>query len=218
MRLDLSHIQRWIAPGSRVLDLGCADGEFLQTLRDQRQVRGTGIEIDQHNINQAIGRGLNIIEQDMDKGLGNFPDQSFDTVVLAHALQAVHYPDRVLDEMLRIGRQGIVTFPNFGHWKCRLYLGVRGRMPVSKFMPYTWYNTPNIHFCTIRDFADLCAELNAGVERRIALGAHGRPMSLDRSAWLANLLAEQAVFVLHRAGVTEPGRVRPRPGSTPAPD
>lgn len=196
MRLDLSHIQRWIEPGSRVLDLGCADGEFLQTLRDQRQVRGTGIEIDQGNINKAIGRGLNIIEQDMDKGLDNFPDQSFDTVVLAHALQAVHYPDRVLEEMLRIGRQCIVTFPNFGHWKCRLHLGARGRMPVSKFMPYTWYNTPNIHFCTVRDFEALCNDLGIRILARDVVGNTNREPMLA-NAW-PNLFATTAIYHITR--------------------
>ncbi|MEP5567365.1 MAG: methionine biosynthesis protein MetW [Halioglobus sp.] len=196
MRLDLTHIQRWISPGSRVLDLGCADGEFLQTLRDQRQVRGTGIEIDQGDINKAIGRGLNIIEQDMDKGLDNFPDHSFDTVVLAHALQAVHYPDRVLEEMLRIGRQGIVTFPNFGHWRCRLFLGARGRMPVSRFMPHTWYNTPNIHFCTVHDFEALCRERGIRILERDVVG------NTDREPMLANvwpnLFATTAIYHITR--------------------
>lgn len=196
MRLDLSHIQRWIDPGSRVLDLGCAGGEFLQTLRDQRQVRGTGIEIDQDNISEAIGRGLNIIEQDMDRGLDNFPDQSFDTVVLAHALQAVHYPDRVLEEMLRIGRQGIVTFPNFGHWRCRIFLGVQGRMPVSSFMPYTWYNTPNIHFCTVRDFEALCRDRGIRILARDVVG------NTDREPMLANtwpnMFATTAIYHITR--------------------
>ena len=156
MRLDLTHIQRWIEPGSRVLDLGCGNGEFLQTLRDQRQVRGTGLDVDPFYITAAIARGIDVIEQDMDGGLSNFPTQSFDTVVLALALQAVKHPDRVLEEMLRIGREGIVTFPNFGHWRCRLMLGLKGRMPVSSFMPHTWYNTPNIHFCTGKEFEELC--------------------------------------------------------------
>ena len=128
MRLDLSHILRWITPGSKVLDLGCGDGEFLQMLQQQYQVDGLGLEIDPDDISKALARGLNIVEQNLDEGLANFPDQSFDTVVMAHAIQAVHYPDRVLDEMLRIGRQCVVTFPNFGHWRCRAYLAMNGRV------------------------------------------------------------------------------------------
>ena len=196
MRLDLTHIQRWIEPGSRVLDLGCGSGEFLETLQRERSVRGTGIEIDEDNINAAIARGLNIIEQNMDGGLANFRDQSFDTVVMAHALQAVHYPDKVLEEMLRIGRQCIVTFPNFVHWRCRLYLGTRGRMPVSKFMPHSWYDTPNIHFCTVRDFEALCSERNIRILARDFVG------NTDREPLLAttwpNLFATTAIYHITR--------------------
>lgn len=196
MRQDLTHIQRWIEPGSRVLDLGCGDGEFLEILRDQRQVRGTGIEIDQADINVAIRRGLNIIEQNMDHGLANFPDQSFDTVVMAHALQAMRYPDQVLDEMLRIGKQGIVTFPNFGHWRCRLYLGTRGRMPVSKFMPYSWYDTPNIHFCTVRDFEALCRDKGIHILERDMVGNTEREPLLA-NVW-PNLFATTAIYLITR--------------------
>lgn len=196
MRLDLTHIQRWVEPGARVLDLGCGDGEFLQQLRETRQVRGMGLEIDPDNITAAVARGLDVLEQDMDRGLANFPDQSFDTVVMAHALQAVHYPDRVLDEMLRIGREGIVTFPNFGHWRCRLYLGSRGRMPVSKFMPYNWYDTPNIHFCTVRDFEALCLEKGIRIVDRDMVGnTTGQP--LLAGLW-PNMFAVTAIYRIAR--------------------
>lgn len=196
MRLDLTHIQRWIAPGSKVLDLGCGNGEFLQRLALERQVRGLGLEIDPDKITNAVARGLNIVEQDMDAGLSNFPDQSFDTVVMAHALQAVHYPDRVLEDMLRIGRQGIVTFPNFAHWRCRLYLGSRGRMPVSRFMPYNWYDTPNIHFCTVKDFEALCEERGIRILARDMVGnTQRRP--LLASAW-PNLFAVTAIYLISR--------------------
>jgi methionine biosynthesis protein MetW len=196
MRLDLSHIQRWIAPGARVLDLGCGDGVFLEFLRDQRQVRGTGLEIDQKYITAAISRGLNVVEQNMDESLANFPDQSFDTVVLALALQAVNYPDRVLEEMLRIGREGIVTFPNFGHWRCRLMLGIKGHMPVASFMPNTWYNTPNIHFCTVKDFEDLCREKGIRILAREVVGeTKSQPMLSNR--W-PNLFATTAIYHITR--------------------
>lgn len=196
MRLDLAHIQRWIKPGSKVLDLGCGNGEFLQMLQQERDVRGLGLEIDPDKITAAVGRGLNIVEQDLDAGMDNFPDQSFDTVVMAHALQAVHYPDRVLDEMLRIGRQGIVTFPNFAHWSCRLYLGTRGRMPVSRFMPYNWYDTPNIHFCTVKDFEALCEERGIRILARDMVGnTERRP--LLASTW-PNLFAVTAIYLISR--------------------
>ena len=196
LRLDLTHIQRWVTPGSRVLDLGCGNGEFLETLRDQRGVRGTGLEIDNDNITQAVSRGLNIVEQNMDEGLDNFPDQSFDTVVMAHAIQAVHYPDRVLDEMLRIGREGIVTFPNFAHWRSRFYLLTRGRMPVSRFMPYMWYNTPNIHFCTVNDFEALCKHKGIRILARDVIGNTNRQPMLA-SVW-PNLFATTAIYHISR--------------------
>ena len=196
MRLDLAHIQKWIAPGSRVLDLGCGDGEFLDLLARERQVNGTGLEIDEDNITSAVRRGLNIVHQNMDEGLANFPDNSFDTVVMAHALQAVHYPDRVLEEMLRIGNEGIVTFPNFGHWSCRLHLVSRGRMPVSRFMPYNWYDTPNIHFCTVRDFESLCEESGIRILARDMVGnTQRRPMLAG--AW-PNLFALTAIYHITR--------------------
>jgi methionine biosynthesis protein MetW len=196
MRTDLRHIQRWIAPRSRVLDLGCGDGEFLQFLQQELEIEGTGLEIDPDNITRAVGRGLNVVEQDMDRGLSNFPNQSFDTVVMAHALQVLHYPDKVLAEMLRIGRQCIVTFPNFGQWRCRLYLGTRGRMPVSKLLPYHWYDTPNIHFCTVRDFEALCAERGIRILGRDVVGNRGDKALMAH--WWPNLFATTAIYRITR--------------------
>lgn len=196
MRQDLTHILRWIQPRARVLDLGCGDGEFLARLRDERDARGIGIEIDPAAITAAVGRGLNIIEQDLDGGLHNFPNQSFDVVVMAHALQAVHFPDQVLEEMLRIGREGIVTFPNFGQWRCRVHLLSRGRMPVSRFLPYDWYNTPNIHFCTVRDFETLCRHRGIRILSRNMIGASAGPSFLARR-W-PNLFATTAIYHISR--------------------
>ena len=133
---------------------------------DHKQVEGYGLEIGAAEINACLEKGLNVVEQNLDQGLGNFADNSFDTVLMTQALQTLHYPHLVLDEMLRVGKECIVTFPNFGHWKARWHLAVRGRMPVSDLLPYQWYDTPNIHFCTFRDFEVLCREKNIRVIHR----------------------------------------------------
>lgn len=196
MRPDLDIIQHWIAPGSRVLDLGCGDGSLLEYLKNTRQISEIGLEIDAHNIHKCLGKGVNVIEQDLNKGLQNFGDKSFDTVLLTQTLQAVNYPDVVIDEMLRIGRNCIVTFPNFGNWRSRLYLLRKGRMPVSKFMPYQWYDTPNIHFCTVRDFDVLCREKGIKVITRTVVD-HRHQGNWYIKLW-PNLLGETAIYHISR--------------------
>lgn len=196
MRADLEIIQEWIKPGSRLLDLGCGDGELLRYLSEQRKVTGYGLEIDPDKINACIANGVNVIEQNLDTGLTNFGDNTFDSVLMTQALQAVHYPDQVLEEMLRIGREAILTFPNFAHWRCRLYLGTKGRMPVSEFMPYTWYNTPNIHFCTFKDFEALCRERSVRILDRLVVDQTHRSGVLS-GLW-PNLLGEIAIYRVTR--------------------
>ena len=196
MRPDLEIIQQWIEPRSRVLDLGCGDGSLLHYLKTVKQVRETGLEIDQVNIERCIENGVNVIEQNLDRGLSNFQSGSFDTVLLAQTLQALSRPDRLIDEMLRIGKNGIVTFPNFGNWKSRLYLASRGRMPVSEFIPHQWYDTPNIHFCTVKDFDGLCAEKNIRILTRTVVDSQHQG-SWYMKAW-PNLLGEIAIYHITR--------------------
>ena len=163
MRSDLELIQKWIEPDTRVLDLGCGDGELLAHLKKAKNVRDCGLEIDNDYINQCLRRGVNVLQQDIDQGLANFDSGSFDTVLLAQTLQAVRHPDLLVEEMLRVGRRCILTFPNFGYWRYRFEILLRGRMPVSKSLPYQWYDTPNIHFCTIKDFDTFCRDRNIKV-------------------------------------------------------
>ena len=156
MRPELEVIEAWVKQSAHVLDLGCGDGSLLQHLHTHKKTSGYGLESDEDNILQCIDAGINVIEQDLNRGLKNFKTQRFDVVIMTQALQEVRYPHKLLDEMLRIGKEGIITFPNFGYWRNRTYLSLKGRMPMSKALPYRWYDTPNIHLCTFRDFEALC--------------------------------------------------------------
>ena len=189
-------ITNWIESKSRLLDLGCGDGSLLKILIDQLQVRGYGLEIDPVSINNCIRKGINVIEQDLNSGLKNLNDGSFDTVLMTQTLQSLRYPHLVLDEMLRIGNQAIITFPNFGHWRTRASLLFNGRMPVTKQLSYQWYDTPNIHFFTYKDFETLCVERKIKIVGRVFVGGYSSTLGLDR-AW-PNLFAQTAIYRLRK--------------------
>jgi methionine biosynthesis protein MetW len=196
LRRDLRLIADMIEPGSRVLDIGCGDGALLAYLTHQKGADGRGIELSQSGVNACVRHGLPVIQGDADRDLDAFPDGAFDVVVLSQTLQATRQPRHVLEGLLRIGKRAIVSFPNFGFWRIRLSLMFRGRMPVTELLNNPWYDTPNIHLCTIRDFVALCDALGATIERSLTLDRLGRPFWLDPRGSLANLLAEQGVFVL----------------------
>jgi methionine biosynthesis protein MetW len=168
-RSDFQVICDWITPNARVLDLGCGNGELLSELSINQGVSGYGIEIDDKNISQCIKAGVNVIQRDLDLGLSDFDEDSFDFVILSMTLQASNYPHRLLGEMLRVGAEGIVTFPNFGNITSRIQLGLGGRMPVNRTLPLEWYNTPNIHLCTLKDFEELCEKLDIEILERRAV-------------------------------------------------
>lgn len=186
-RPDFEAIAGWVQPGASVLDLGCGDGLLLKVLHQQRQARGYGIEIADANVLACVQTGVNVIQSDLERGLAGIEDSSFDYVILSQTLQAMRRTEEIVLEMLRVGRQGIVTFPNFGHWQNRLQ-NLAGRMPVSKGLPHQWYNTPNVHLCTVHDFEDFCGSHGIRILERIVLhGGH-------RVSLLPNLLGSLAVF------------------------
>ncbi len=198
IRVDLQLIADMIEPRSRVLDVGCGDGTLLDYLVHYRQVDGRGIELSTDGVKESISAGLSVIQGDADTDLKDYPDGAFDYVVLSQTLQAMVQPKTVLSHMLRIGKRAIVSFPNFGHWRARLYLGVFGRMPVSETLPYQWYDTPNIHLCTLRDFTALCREIGVTIESQKILDAAGHVRQVGGWLPMANLLGEQAVYLLKK--------------------
>ncbi len=197
MSADLAVVAAMVPRGSRVLDLGCGDGDLLAELIGARGCRGQGVEVSADAMHACIARGIPVVQADIDAGLPDFEDASFDVVVLSQTLQATRHPARVMREMMRVGRTGVVSFPNFGHWRVRAYLALRGRMPVSRSLPYHWYETPNIHLCTVRDFEALAAAEGLRVAERRWLDADGRAAPA-RAARRPNLLAAGAAYLLTR--------------------
>ncbi len=190
-RPDFAAIAAWVKSGARVLDLGCGDGSLLRFLREQRGISGYGVEIDDRNVLACVKNGINVIQRDLEAGLSVFESESFDFVILSQTLQAMKNTETIVREMLRVGREGIATFPNFGYWRHRLQV-VMGRMPVSPDLPYQWFDTPNVHLCTIDDFEMFCHQHGVHILERVVLN-HGDPVTV-----LPNLLGSLAVFRFER--------------------
>lgn len=195
LRADHAIIGSWVDQSARVLDLGCGDGVLLEHLQATRRCHGYGLEINPDAVIRCLTRGVNVIQADLDAGLAQFQTGAFDVVIMAEALQVVLRPDRLLEEMLRVGKRVIVTFPNFGHWRCRLGL-LLGQMPRSNTLPNHWYDTPNIHLCTVRDFEQLCAQRKLGIRRRTVVDRKHR-LTFGARLW-PNLLGEVALYELQR--------------------
>jgi methionine biosynthesis protein MetW len=197
LRSDLRLITALVPEGSRVLDLGCGDGSLLAHLRAERGCTVRGLELDPSDIAAAISQGISVVQADLDDGLAAYPDGSFDVVVLSQTLQVIRKPAFVLREMLRVGAHGVVSFPNFGHWRIRGYLATQGRMPVSRSIPFSWHDTPNIHHTTIKDFRDFVAQNGGVIEREIPLLTEGwHRAEIRQISFWPNLFADTAVALV----------------------
>ena len=199
LRPDLQHIADMIAPNSRALDIGCGDGALLEYLVHAKQCDGRGVELSQTGVHACVSHGLSVIQGDADTDLEHYPDQAFDYVVLSQTLQATRQPHVVLSHLVRIGHHAIVSITNVGYWRTRLSLLIQGRMPIVGAPDHRWYDSPNIHLCTTRDFLDLCKELDFVVERGLSIDRRGSARQVTMIDRLANLRDEQGIFMLSRA-------------------
>jgi methionine biosynthesis protein MetW len=198
VREDFREILRLVRPGSRVLDVGCGEGDLLELLAREKQVDGRGLEIEAANVSTCLSRGLAVVQGDADRDLDHFPTRTFDYAILSQTLQATRNPRHVLSELLRIADKAVVTFPNFGHWRVRLGLLIDGRMPETRSLPEPWWSTPNIHLCTLADFNALCADLDLRVEACASMSGDRPARPIDPSRPMENLRAETVLFFLSR--------------------
>jgi methionine biosynthesis protein MetW len=197
-RTDHLLIAEMVGPLARVIDVGCGDGALLKLLGETKRVDGRGMEVERDRVNACVAQGLSVIQGDADRDLAAYPDGAFDYAILSLTIQATRNPKAVLDELLRVARRAIVSFPNFGHWQVRGRLMLTGRMPVTANLPDAWYETPNAHLCTIKDFTDLCSLCNARVERKVAFNVSGQKLGTWLPLTAHNFLGERAVFMLSR--------------------
>lgn len=197
LHANYNHIVPLIENGTKVLDLGCGDGTLLKKLIDEKNVHGKGIEINQENVIEALHKGLSIIQGDIDEGLEDFADNEMDYVILNQTLQSTQNPDFVIKEMLRVGKHAVVSFPNFAYWRIRFYLLFKGKMPKSKMLPFEWYNTPNIHLLTVRDFFDYCEKRDIKISKSI-LTRRGKVVKSRLRRTFADIFAEEVIFVIHK--------------------
>lgn len=197
LHANYNHIVPLIENGTKVLDLGCGDGTLLKKLIDEKNVHGKGIEINQENVIEALHKGLSIIQGDIDEGLEDFADNEMDYVILNQTLQSTQNPDFVIKEMLRVGKHAVVSFPNFAYWRIRFYLLFKGKMPKSKMLPFEWYDTPNIHLLTVRDFFDYCEKRDIKISKSI-LTRRGKVVNSKLRRTFADILAEEVIFVIHK--------------------
>ena len=198
LRGDLQIIANMVEPGSRLLDVGCGDGALLDYLIHEKGVDGRGVELSMEGVNACVSQGLSVIQGDADTDLTNYPDHAFDYVVLGQTLQATHQPRKVLEDLVRIGRHAVVSFMNFGHWRARLSLLVHGRVPVKTGSSFRWYDSPDIHLCTILDFVGLCDTLGLTIEKGLSLSRERNVRTIRSADHLANLRGDQAIFLLRR--------------------
>lgn len=198
LRPDLQAIADMVTPGSSLLDIGCGEGDLLAWLQEHKKVSGRGIELSQGGVNRSIARGLSVIQGDAEMDLPYYPDQAYDYAVLGQTLQTLRNPKEVIEQLVRIARHAIVSVPNFGHWKNRMALMLSGRMPVTSTLSYQWYDTPNIHFCTISDFVNLCEGLGLTIEKRLYVTHQGVPTYFHNHGPFANLFGEQGIFMIRR--------------------